>query len=68
MEIKRGKREERTSTKWFRKKEDSGIMCNWRSDVDRSTKRNIVNNLEEKIEKLTEEREKKRLKKSMWGL
>ena len=49
VEIKRGEREERISTKWFRKKEDSGIMCNWRSDVDRSTKMNIVNNLEKKI-------------------
>jgi hypothetical protein len=68
VEIKRGGREERISTKWFRKKEDSGIMCNWRSDVD-STKRNIVNNLEKKIEKLTtEEGEKKRLKESMWGI
>ena len=68
VEIKRGEREERISTKWFRKKEDSGIMCNWRSDVDRSTKRNIMNNLEKKIEKLTtEEGEKKRLKESMWG-
>ena len=58
--MKRGKREERISTKWFRKKEDSGIMCNWWSDVDRSIKRNIVHNLEKKIEKLTEERERRR--------
>ena len=27
VEIKRGGREERISTKWFRKKEVSGIMC-----------------------------------------
>ena len=69
MEIKRGEREERISTKWFRKKEDSGIMCNWRSDVDRSIKRNVVNNLEKKIQKLTtEEGKKERLKESMWGI
>ena len=49
VEIKRGGREEKISTKWFRKEQNSGIMCNWRSDVDRSTKRNIVNNLENKI-------------------
>ena len=44
-------------------------MCNWRSDVDNSTKTNITKNLERKIEKLTtEEKDKKELKECMWEI
>ena len=69
VEIHRGERDERISTRWFRNKADAGIMCIWRSDVDRSTKRNRVKNLEKKNRKVkTEEEEKKRLKESMWGI
>ena len=61
VEITRGeKNNEKISTRWFRKKDDAGIMCNWRSDVDNSTKTNITKNLERKIEKLTTEEKIKR--------
>ena len=53
VEIQREGRNERISTRWFWKKEDAGIMCNWRSDVDGSKKRNIVKNLKRKIGKVT---------------
>ena len=56
VEIKRGRRRERITTRWVRKEQDSGIMCNWRSDVDMSTKRNIMNKVEKKIEKLKQKR------------
>jgi hypothetical protein len=40
VEITRGKHNERISTRWFRKKEDAGIMCNWRSGVKHQDKYN----------------------------
>ena len=56
IEIERGNKDERITTRWFRKKENAGIYCNWRSDVNKSTKNNIVNNLERKIENLLRKR------------
>ena len=37
IEIERGNKDERI-TRWFRKKENAGIYCNWRSDVERVRK------------------------------
>ena len=45
--------------KWYQKKKNAGIYCNWRSDVDKSTKRNIVRNIERKIKKITTEQDDK---------
>ena len=47
MEIER--RKEGLKMKWYQKKESAGIYCNWRSDVDKGTKRNVIKNLERKI-------------------
>ena len=47
-----------------RKKEDAGIMCNWRSEVDNSKKANITKNLERKIEG----KYKKGLRECMWEI
>ena len=56
------KKNKKIRTKWFQKKENAGIFCNWRSDVDEGTKRNLVKNLENKVKKLTtEEKVKKKL-------
>ena len=67
IEIKRGKNNEKITTRWFRKKENAGIYCNWRSDVDESTKNNIVINLENKIGKFTtKEEDRICLRKSLW--
>ena len=49
VEITKAKNNERISKRWFKKKEDAGIICNWTSDVDNSMKTNITKNLERKI-------------------
>ena len=43
VELKRGRKNE-IMPNWFRKKENAGIFCNWRSTVEESTKRNIAKN------------------------
>ena len=45
--------------KWYQKKKNAGIYCNWRSDVDKSTKRNTVKNMGREIKKITTEEEDK---------
>ena len=53
IELERGRRNEKIRMKWFQNKENAGIYCTWRGDVDESMKRNIVRNMERKIRKKT---------------
>ena len=68
VELNRGKKNEKIRTKWYQKEENAGIFCNWRSDVDKGTKRNLVKNIEKKIRKLTtEEKEREKLEERLWS-
>ena len=57
MKLERGKVKEKIKTKWHQKYENTGIFCNRRSDVDEGTKKNLITNMERKIERLTSEEE-----------
>jgi hypothetical protein len=46
----------------YQKEGNSGIIYNTRSDIDEDGNRNLVKNLERKIESLTEEEERRLLK------
>ena len=49
VKLKRNKEDGKIQTEWYQKKENAGIYCNIRSDVDEVTNRNLVKNLENKI-------------------
>ena len=59
VKLKRNKEYREIQTELFHKKENAGIYCNIRSDVDEGTKRNLVKNLENKIGRLTTQENKK---------
>ena len=68
LDIKLAKNEEsgKLETEWHQKEESAEIYCNRRSDVDESNKRNVIKNLETKIEKLTtKEEQRKALKEKL---
>jgi len=56
MRIK--KKEGKIYTEWYQKSCASGNYCHARSDVDYSTKRNFIRNMEERIRQVSSEKEK----------
>ena len=60
FELRRGRTNESIRTKWFQKKDNARIFCNWRNNEDEGTKKNLVRNFEKKIKKLTTREEDKR--------
>ena len=57
LKLERGKVNGKTKTKWHQKEGNAGISCDKRSDMDEGTKKNLVTNMERKIERLTTEEE-----------
>ena len=68
LDIKLMKNEESSEveTEWHQKEESAEIYCKRRSDVDEGNKRNVIKNLETKIEKLTiREEQREALRETM---
>ena len=67
VKLKRNKEDGKIQTGQYQKKENAGIYCNIRSDVDEGTKRNLVKNLKNKVGRLTtQENKEKLLKEQLW--
>jgi len=58
LDIRIRKKEGKIYTEWYRKTCASGNYCHGRSDVDYSTKRNFINDMEERIAQVKREKEK----------
>ena len=67
LKLERGKVDWKIKTKWHQKEENSAIFCNKRSDVDEGSKKNLVTNMERKIEKLRTEEENRKALKNNYG-
>ena len=59
VEFIRKAQDQCVNTRWYQKECNAGMCCNRRIDMDEGTKKNLIHNMERKVERLTSAVEQK---------